>query len=173
GELGLRQPEKIGLLDQHALFRWKRFERAANRTLLLGGPRGRPRAFDRRRSRYRLDGPDADRIRAQPIDGPVPRNAHEPGGRRSEPAIVRGGLVPALREHFLQPLLGFAAIANDAQDQSKQQAAVAIVQVRDGALVASDNPFDQRDVVTAILGLHHSEFGILNWEFGIWNSCDA
>src|SRR5262249_22327656 len=98
---------------------------------------------------------DADRVRAQPVDGAIARHADEPRRRRPERHVVRVGLVPHLHEHFLQHFLRLAAIAKDAQDQSKQQPAVAIVQVRYSTFVSSDDPFYQRDVLADILRLHH------------------
>ena len=155
GQLRLRQPEEVRLFDEHALIGRQRLESPRDGALLLAGAGLRLGILRRWRFRRRLHSSHAHAVGAQPIDRAVARDAHEPGRRRAERNVVGFSPGPDENEDLLEDLFRLAAIADDAEDQSEQQAAVPIVQRTDSRLVAGDNPIDQRDVSAGVFLVLH------------------
>ena len=102
GQLGLRQPEKVRLLDQHTLIRRQRLERARDGALLFADAGARLGALRRLRQRRRLRPRAAARCwRAADRSRGCARSAPAtpPAGRarrcRSRPASRPGRTLPA------------------------------------------------------------------------------
>jgi hypothetical protein len=147
-ELGLGVPEIIRLLDQITLVARDRLQGSRNDALLLPEKRADLRIlayleFERNRFRCAC----ADRVRAESIDRPVPRDADEPGARRSERDVVGFGPIPHGNENVLQDFVSLAAISQDTENEAIQEPVVTVVQVADRARLARRNALNERDVL--------------------------
>ena len=106
-----------------------------------------------RRQRRRRERARPEVVRAEPIDRPVPRNAHQPRNGRPEICVERLRARPHLDEDILQYLLRCAAVLQNPQDQPVQQAAMAIVQLAKRLGLARDDTFHEPYVVTRLVHL--------------------
>ena len=85
-------------------------------------------------------------LRAQAIDRAVARHAHDPRQRSAHSRVVGLGARPHADEHLLQDLLRLGAIADDAQDETEEQPAVAIVQLGQCGGVARGDALQKAEV---------------------------
>ena len=97
----------------------------------------------------------ADPPGPQAIDRAVARHAHDPRQRSAHPRVVCLGSRPHPDERLLQDLLRLPAIADDAQDETEEQPAVAIVQLRQCGGIARGDALQEAEV-SGIAGVHHA-----------------
>src|SRR5687768_11954586 len=126
-ELGLRAPEIIRLLDQVTLVSRNRLQSLHDDALLLREQRADFGILARMElERHRFRRAYAGCVRAEAINRPVPCDADEPGGRRSERNIVGFGPIPHGNEDVLQYFVGLAAIPQDAENETIKEPAVTV-----------------------------------------------
>src|SRR4029079_8773918 len=87
--------------------------------------------------------------RAQPVDGAVPRNGHEPRDRACDGLIEARRLPPHREINVLQHVLSLASVTQDTKtDAEKLRRGFLINEAQSGAIAASD-PVDRGDKLAA------------------------
>ena len=166
-ELAVSIPLEKGRFDELPLFRREAGQRVGQRPPPLSIQYGCLRGLDAGGGRCGLDCGHVDRGRVhggadppgpQAIDRAVARHAHDPRQRSAHPRVVYLGSRPHPDERLLQDLLRLPAIADDAQDETEEQPAVAIVQLRQCGGIARGDALQEAEV-SGIAGVHHASAG--------------
>ena len=143
------------MLDQLALLGRQRRQREQHRPLFLAAHRVSLGGLDRRPRCQSLERPVAHLIGAQPIDRAVAGDSHQPGGRSAERGAVGVDFDPGLHEHFLKHFFRLCPVSQNSEGETKQQPAMAVVQLGHRMLIAGRYPREKRDVHSgAVRSLH-------------------
>ena len=78
-------------------------------------------------------------VRAQPVDGFVPRNHHRPCKYAAARGIIRRRFFPHLDESFLQRVLRLFLVAKNLVNHGKQTRRKFSIKLRKGVFIASDD----------------------------------
>ena len=146
GDFAVRHALKIGEFEDGALFFRKRIERglhAAEQFALGDNGIESDRKHD---SVFGEFVAFAGIALAEARDGAVARDYHQPARERPARGIELRSVEPELIENVLQDFFRSLRIAKNAIEDRREHARVAVVEGREGGLVALDDSLDERRV---------------------------
>ncbi len=101
--------------------------------------------------------------RPQAVDRPAPRERKQPGGHAPFARVVRCGLPPRLREHFLHDVLGFALTCEDLKRQRVHWSGIPVIDISESGRIAPCDPSERRLIVGVVLCSWPGRCGRVYW----------